>query len=192
MLRLWRHHPDSLHHTRLVWRSSFPSCLHLCSSQAPLQHTVEQIQNMQAGETRGSPMSAEEDSTTNNSKESSANLILCRPVTHLPALMQRLLCRCFPCMQTTALLSCAWSAPRNADTSTIKGFIVLPSKWASTCSRACAICTSVTRVAVFAERAQEVKQNSTGSIVSPGYIVPALVERQMFRGSSLLVTAPVT
>ena len=51
-------------------------------------------------------MSAKEDSMTSNSEESSADLILCRPVTYLPALMQRLLCCCFPCMQSTALLSC--------------------------------------------------------------------------------------
>ena len=51
-------------------------------------------------------MSAKKDSMMSTSKESSADLILCRPVTHLPALMQRLLCRCFPCMQSTAWPSC--------------------------------------------------------------------------------------
>ena len=64
-----------------------------------------------------------------------------------------------------------------------KGFTVLLSRWACTCSMACALCTSVTCVAVFAERAQEVKQNSTGSMVSLGSIVPALVEQQMLQGS---------
>lgn len=140
-------------------------------------------------------MPAKEDSMASDSKECSADLILCRPVTHLPALMQRLLCHCFPCMQSTAWLSLSEMPQGMLGLLMLhfEGFTVLLSRWACSCSMACALCMSMTCVAVFAERAQEVKQNSTGRMVSPGSIVPALAEQQMLQGSfcsSLLRESP--